>query len=276
MSHTLHRWACAAALSTVALSSHAGFDITLNYSGPSQYQSYFTQAESFWESVITGYQSGISLTGLTISASIGSIDGQWGTLGYAGPTSAVYQGGYALATAGTMVFDSADMSYMVSSGNFANVIKHEMAHVLGIGTLWEYNGVYTEGSGQYTGAAGVAAYQSEFNQAGATYIPVELGGGAGTANGHWNEVDNGSGATGIVDRQGRDMRDELMTGWMNPSSFVSNTTIASLQDIGFTVNLNGTTPAAAVPEPETALLFALGLPLLAWARQRRGAVQPAA
>lgn len=55
MSHTLHRWACAAALSTVALSSHAGFDITLNYSGPSQYQSYFTQAESFWESVITGY-----------------------------------------------------------------------------------------------------------------------------------------------------------------------------------------------------------------------------
>lgn len=275
MSHTLHRWACAAALSTAALSAQAGFNITLNYSGPAEYQSYFTQAESFWESVITGYQSGISLTGLTINAGIGSIDGSWGTLGYAGPTSAVAQGGYVLATAGTMMFDSADMSYMLSSGNFANVIKHEMAHVLGIGTLWGYNGVYTDGSGQYTGAAGVAAYQSEFNQAGATYIPVELGGGEGTADAHWNEVEGGAGATGIVDSQGRDMRDELMTGWMNPSSFVSNTTIASLQDIGFTVNLNGTTPAAAVPEPESALLFALGLPLLAWSRQRRRATAAA-
>jgi len=271
MSHALHRWAAVAALSAVALSAQAAFDITINYSGPAEYQSYFTQAESFWESVITGYKSGISLAGPTITASIGSIDGQWNILGYAGPTSTISQGGYALAATGTMVFDSADMSYMLNGGSFADVIKHEMGHVLGIGTLWSSNNVYVNGSGQYTGAAGVAAYRTEFNQPNATYIPVELGGGAGTANAHWNETDGGAGATGIVDGQGRDMTNELMTGWMNTPAFVSKTTIASLQDIGYTVNLNGTNPTAAVPEPESALLFALGLPMLAWARQRRAA-----
>lgn len=276
MSHALHRWVTAVALSAAALSTQAAFNITVNYSGPSQYQSYFTQAESFWESVISGYKTGISLSGLTINASIGSIDGQWNILGYAGPTSITSQGGYTLATAGTMVFDSADMSYMLSAGNFSDVITHEMGHVLGIGTLWTYNNVYTDGSGQYTGAAGVSTYRTEFNQPNATYVPVELGGGAGTANAHWNEVDGGSGATGIVDSQGRDMSNEMMTGWMNTPAFVSQTTIASLQDIGYTVNLNGTTPAAAVPEPESALLFALGLPLLGWARQRRTAVARAA
>lgn len=263
MKKRLHQLAAAAVLSIASLSANAAFDLTINYTGPAQYQSYFTQAESFWESVITGYEAGISLTGFAITASIASIDGQWGTLGYAGPTSATSQGGFVLSTAAQMVFDLDDMAYMTGSGTFGDVIRHEMGHTLGIGTLWGYNGLYVDGSGQYTGAHALAEYKSEYGQSSATFIPVELGGGAGTAGGHWNEVDGGSGLTGITDSQGRDMRNELMTGWLDAPTYVSRTTVASLQDLGYTVNMN------AVPEPETYALFALGLPLLLRFARRR-------
>jgi hypothetical protein len=124
-----------------------------------------------------------------------------------------------------------------------------MAHVLGFGTLWSHNGVYTAGTGVYTGAYATAVWQTEFNQAGQP--SVELGGGVGTADGHWNEVDGGGGPTGIVDGLGRDMRDELMTGWLNPPNyFISDMTVASFRDIGF---------VTAVPEPATWALAALGL-----------------
>ena len=240
-------------LSLLAPSSFGGIIITLNITGGLSVtqQNVFTAAKSFWESQLTGYKSGISITGLTINASGTPIDGVGGVLGQAGPTNTTTQGGFVLATAGTMRFDSADLGNMETNGTLQNVILHEMAHVLGFGTLWTSNGVYVNGSGQFTGAAALARYRTEFNQSSATSVPVELGGGGGTANGHWNEVDGGAGLTGIVDSQNRDMRDELMTGWLNPNSFVSNMTVASFSDIGFTIT--------AVPEPSSIVLSAIAL-----------------
>ncbi|MEM7316801.1 MAG: peptidase, partial [Planctomycetota bacterium] len=149
-----------------------------------------------------------------------------------------------LATDGAMRFDSADIGGL-SSSSLNALILHEMGHVMGFGTLWVSNGVYTNGTGEYTGTNATAAWQSEFGQSGTP--DVELGGGAGTANGHWNEVDGGSALTGIVDSMGRDMRDELMTGWLNPNAFISDMTIQSFVDIGFV--------AAAIPEPSGMLLI---------------------
>jgi Leishmanolysin len=259
------RWAAVAALSFSTFNAHAIFTITLDLTAVAAiYQPYFQTAKSFWESTITGYQPGIVLTGATITASTPAIDGLGGVLGSAGPDSIVNQGGFRLSQTGSMLFDSADVADMATNGFLTDVIKHEMAHVLGFGTLWDLNNVYVDNSGQYTGLAALAAYKTEFSQPTATFVPIEQGGGSGTANGHWDEVDSGSGPTGRTDPGGRDMRNELMTGWINTPTFVSRTTLASFSDIGYTVNLS------AVPEPGVLALWLLGLPLMAgWASQRR-------
>ncbi|WP_427501233.1 leishmanolysin-related zinc metalloendopeptidase [Methylomonas sp. MED-D] len=254
------KWAGVAAglMLAVGQADAASFQINLNFSGlTSEQESYFQDAAGFWESIITGYGSAVTdqrINGVTISASAAAIDGSGGTLGSAGPTqtwqsSRYNTGGYSLTRLGDMKFDTADIANMISNGTFLSVIEHEMAHVLGFGTLWEANGLYTSGSGQYTGEYGVAAYRSEFGQAGATYVPVEQGGGSGTADGHWNEVDKGAANTGIVDTEGHDMRYELMTGWLNAPAFLSNTTIQSFRDLGYSV-------VAPVPLPASLWMFA--------------------
>ena len=54
---------------------------------------------------------------------------------------------------------SADVAALVANNTFYGVVLHEMAHILGIGTLWTFNNnvngttynLYNAGSGQYTG-----------------------------------------------------------------------------------------------------------------------------
>jgi hypothetical protein len=114
----------------------------------------------------------------------------------------------------------------------------------------------------YTGPAGLAAYNDEFNQSG-TFVPVELGGGGGTANAHWDEVNGGSGNTGrasdLVPPPFNDMRYELMTGWLNPPAlFMSSLTVRSMIDLGYVV----------IPEPSSLLLGGFAVVLLGYRRHR--------
>lgn len=234
----------------------SSFGISFNFSGlTSAQQSYFSAAANFWDAIITGYNDKITdtrISGVSISASGSSIDGIGGVLGSAGPQTAwnsLGSGGYVLTRTGSMQFDTADINNMIGNGTFTSVIEHEMAHVLGFGTLWTDNNLYIADSGKYTGNYGLAAYKSEFSQASAAYVPVELEGSAGTANGHWNEMLNGSGDTGIKDSQGRDMKNELMTGWLNAPTFLSTTTVQSFRDLGYTV----------VPLPASVWLFGSAL-----------------
>ena len=67
------------------------------------------------------------------------------------------------------------------------LLAHEVGHVLGIGTLWVTNGLYSTNSFHYTGVSGLAAYQAEFNQVDA-FIPVENAGNPGTPNAHWDQL----------------------------------------------------------------------------------------
>jgi hypothetical protein len=257
-----------------------GFDINLNYINPpnAAEAAAFSAAEARWEGVIKGYQiTDIFNTVVTINVNLGAIDGPGGILGSAGPTHAKLNAAQTAVTStfvytdrGVMNFDTADTPGLIVGGTFDDVILHEMGHVLGIGTLWDSSDVgfpgrqelYTFGSGQYTGAAGLAAYNAEFSQAGA-FVPVELGGGPGTANGHWDEVNGGAGLTGRVSNieppPFNDMRYELMTGWLNPpQTFLSSLTSQSMIDLGYNL----------VPEPSALLLSSMGLIFLACRRAR--------
>ncbi|RYH09966.1 VPLPA-CTERM sorting domain-containing protein [Tropicimonas sp. IMCC6043] len=225
-------------------------------------QAIFAQAESYWESVILGYKVGVvDLTGVTITALGEDIDGAYGVLGSAGPSYLGYATrlGTVYSTVGQMRFDTADLIRLENNGSLLDVIKHEMAHVIGFGTLWEMNGLYDGASdpGRYTGSAAVAAYNAEFGN-NSSNVPVELGGGSGTADAHWNEVDGGG--AGADDA----FRYELMSGWLNTPSTVSNTTIQSFADLGYVV-----LDMTAVPLPASGLLLLGALGGIATARRRR-------
>lgn len=221
----------------------AGFDIIVNFSGglTASQEAAFSAAEAAWEQRITGYQPGAQppANELVIDASGTAIDGVGGVLGSAGPTVGWFTANFVVPTEGTMEFDTADLADLESAGTLGDVIEHEMGHVIGIGTLWQLNPQtgppfhYVDGSGEYTGAGGVAEWTSEYGQAGD--VDVELQGGVGTADGHWNENLGGAGTVGITDSHGRDMRDVLMTGWLNDNSFYSSLTHFSLPDIGYTI-----------------------------------------
>ena len=73
------------------------------------------------------------------------------------------------------------------------------------------------------GAAALAAYQSEYDPA-ATFVPVDIVSGVGTRDSHWSE--NWAGGAPA-----------LMTGFLNAPTYVTQTTIASFEDLGYQVAL---------------------------------------
>lgn len=267
--------------------SSAAFSIVYNFADISpENQAVFNNAKAFWEGVITGRMDGSNHV-LNINVSTFSEDFQNGTvtLGSAGPSliSNFSFGGesYTVSTEGDAEFNTHPN---VVSGGLLNemVIRHEIGHIIGIGTLWGYGNnsdVYASDSGQFTGSNAVAAYNAEFgkNQA---FVPVELDGGQGTAGGHWNEsVDNpreenvagsdsdpGDSEAGPLAVSGpglgKSLDDELMTGFMSGDAWLSNTTIASLQDIGYSV----------IPEPSGVILSGIAGIILTF-RRRRGLAQ---
>ncbi|WP_306421460.1 pre-peptidase C-terminal domain-containing protein [Methylobacterium iners] len=209
------------------------FDIQIRYTGDAAYQSLFDQAAARWEEVITADLPNFTssrfgtIDDLLIDASVTSIDGSGGTLGQAGPDELRPASAGGLPTHGIMQFDSADVAALAGNGSLLGVILHEMGHVLGLGTLWERAGL-TAGTNQYDGAAALAEYRV-LTGGNETFIPLENDGGPGTAGGHWEEDI---------------FRSELMTGFASGGLEMSRMTIASLQDLGYGVNLAEADPYA--------------------------------
>ncbi len=210
--------------------STGGFQITLSMSGlTASQQSIFNQAADRWEQVIVGdlpnaTYRGLAVDDLLINASAISIDGVNGVLGQAGPDA--LRSGSRLPYHGIMQFDTADLARMEATGTLLGVVIHEMGHVLGIGTIWSTLGLLA-GAGTsnplFLGAQATAAYNQLFGTS-ASGVPVENTGGSGTRDAHWRESI---------------FRSELMTGWVGPGTNlpVSRVTVASLADIGYSVNL---------------------------------------
>ena len=183
-------------------------------------------------------QSVETIDDLMIVAAVVEIDGRGdetgNTLGRAGPCWVRSVGAHVLPYFGRMEFDVADLEWMEGNGTLKPVILHEMAHVLGIGTLWEHLDLLRNPS--LAAGREVDTYLplplavAAFDQAGGgSYtsggkVPVEnKGTRPGSDDGHWRKSVFGP---------------ELMTWSISPeSSPLSAITIQALADLGYTVDL---------------------------------------
>jgi len=202
----------------------AGYNITIEFKGTGWTQAYydiFKSAADKLTALIIGELPNVTVYGgkggpkvvddILITAELGAIDGLYGILGQAGPTSVRSVG--SLPATAQMKFDIADVNAMALSV-FSEVILHEMSHSLGFGSIWDRLGLVS--NGQFTGANAAA----EFHQMGGTgFIPVEQDGGSGTAGSHWDE---------------ETFHNELMTGYINDGvNPFSEMSAASFADLGY-------------------------------------------
>jgi hypothetical protein len=196
----------------------AGYDIRIDFKGTGWtdgLKQAFTGAADYLTNVITAdigggsYYNNIYIDDLYMIAELKTIDGPGGILGQAGPT-AVWSN--ELTAMGVMQFDSADALTYLNYGLWDDIVMHEMMHVLGFGTLWNYGAnPLVPTAGQYIGAKGLAAYQAA-GHPDATFVPVD--------GGHWSEAALGN---------------ELMTPYINGSNYLSSFSLMSLADLGYNV-----------------------------------------
>jgi hypothetical protein len=199
----------------------------------------FIPTDFFTAGMCGGFGSqvnGTSVDDVLVIVNITEIDGPGRVLGQAGPCG--IRQGTSLPFVGILTLDVADVMPLVGTETLTDIITHEIAHVLGFGTLWGQLGLIT-GAGtaepRFTGPRAVA----EFNALGGTgEVPLETAGGAGTRDSHWSKtVFNIELMTGFAER----------VGIAQP---VSRVTIAQWADMGYTVNM-------AAAEPFTLALGAL-------------------
>ncbi len=165
---------------------------------------------------------------LIIFATVEAIDGPGGVLGSAGPCT--IRSPSALPIVGRMRFDNADLDVRETNGQLVDLILHEMGHVLGFGTVWTNRNVI-DGRGTadpiFVGTQSLALWPSLTLGYFGRPVPVENGGGSGTADSHWRES--------IFDA-------ELMTGYIESPGVLmplSKMTIASMLDLGYAVSYAG-------------------------------------
>jgi len=174
---------------------------------------------------------------LLIFAAVTPIDGVGKVLASAGPCILRTQSRFPVI--GLMRFDSDDVQALASNGRLSSVVLHELLHVIGIGTLWRTRdmlvGVGTSDPRFIGVQAGVHCIASG-GIAGCVdgRVPVENLGGAGTAEAHWRES--------TFDH-------EVMTGFVesSPNMPLSAMTFASLEDLGYAINLLSSDPYQVPP-----------------------------
>ncbi len=233
------------------------YNITVRYATPpsARQQLAVDRAVARWEQVITGDLQNIpanlpagscgassaalseTIDDLLIFVDFGIIDGVGQILGQAGPCFIRTADG--LPIIGTVQLDGADLARLEADGSIDAVVLHEIGHVLGIGSLWENQGLLAFASTDTVSFTGVNTGTAFRGIPGNTFLgqstPVENcvglnGCGQGTRDSHWREL--------VLGR-------ELMTGFISPSGQtnpLSLMTIESLGDMGYLVNRGAADP----------------------------------
>jgi hypothetical protein len=181
---------------------------------------------------------------LLIFATIDSIDGPGGVLGQAGPC--LIRSANQLPVVGRMIFDDADLANLQAAGALDDVILHEMAHVIGFGSVWDNLDLLADPAldggtdPHFTGTRAIEAFDRIGGEGySGAKVPVEDGGGVGTADAHWRESVFGN---------------ELMTGFLSVGSNpLSEVSVASLWDMAYQVNLDGSDPFSITLTPLAAV-----------------------
>jgi hypothetical protein len=225
-----------------------------------------TRAIARWQSVIVAHadSTDINLSAAELSANcapglpainervvdvllfvqLSAIDGPRGILARSAPC---YIHSPANVTAiGFFQLDTADADLMLTSGTLDNVVLHEIGHILGIGTLWNFNRTLLFGAGTVDSYFAGAVARDQFTRTGSTFsgnpVPVENcvgipGCGAGTRDSHWRKSV---------------FNNELMQGYARAVMPLSAVTIGSLADLGYTVNLAAADPFSLLPSLRSA------------------------
>ncbi len=229
----------------------------------------FVAAAQRWMGIITAHLPAVSvdlpagacaasqpavhetIADLVIFAEVSPIDGVGNILGDASPCATRSES--QLPVLGNMEFDSADLQALLGTGQLTAVITHEMAHVLGFGTLWSSLDL-TQGLGTndplFIGPQALGLWPSfapQLDYSGQP-IPLENSGGAGTRDAHWRESV---------------FHTELMTGYIEAPGVpmpLSKLTIATMADMGYQVDYTRADPfagdllaAGSVSRPPTLL-----------------------
>jgi hypothetical protein len=252
-----------AAFSVAAPQANAStLDISVALSGGAlDHQAVFINAISYWENRISGRAGGYDIGGpvqiSATSATLGAFAQSTPTLAECsqggGLGDCTARGGIVYSTHGIMQFDFDAID--AAGPPLMDVIVQEIAKVLGFGSLWAINGLSTPGTGQYTGAHALSAYQAGCD-ASATFVPVELDSGQGQPNVNWDEDTFACGS------------DDIMTGTFGSTNTISDTTLAAFEDLGYDM-----TPQVApmVPLPAGGVLFLTALAGLVAMRGRKRA-----
>jgi hypothetical protein len=201
------------------------FSIQLNYNSGldklgNGVRNALNRAASYWESVIPSstfngkHTLNIDVTGVEPAEDWYAVARSTG-----GATDA---NGKWMPTQGTVRINTRyGNTFNQNSDYFTEVLIHEFAHVLGIGTLWEKNGrnFVDRFSNTYSANTYAGLAYGELLGKGATSVPVEAG-----VYGHWDENKLGDESLTPIATQ---------VGVKMPMSQI---TLASLRDIGWNVN----------------------------------------
>ncbi len=232
---TLRGWKLALTTAS-AQPAASGFEIDVRFVGgltPAQRDA-FAVAAARWSQIIVGDLPPVkigtdTIDDVLIEAEGIPIDGAGKILGQAGPTH--LRPTTRLPAKGSMSFDTADLAQMEADGSLARVIMHEMAHVLGLGSIWDRFGLL-QGAGSinptFAGANAIREFATLREENDQLAVPVANVGGPGTRDSHWREAVFGN---------------ELMTGFLNGGlNPISRMTIGSLEDLGYEVDYDTADP----------------------------------